>query len=72
MIPDYPWFGSTNGKGWGWVPVSWEGKLVFVAWMLALVAAYALMGKTRRFGWTVCGFVIALFLVCALTGTAPG
>ena len=72
MIPDYPWFGPRHGMGWGWAPISWEGKV-----LCALVAAIALvtcltLGRSHKTIYVAFGLAIFMVVVAALTGTGPG
>ncbi len=72
MIPDYPWFGPRHGAGWGWTPLSWEGKALCLAvFVVCLIAALA-RGRSKATFYVIGGSVVFLLIVCAITGTAPG
>lgn len=68
------WFPAKR-YGWGWgVPVTWQGWLVLVAYLLAMVAGALALNPAR----TPLGFLVlttvatAIFiLVCYLTGEPP-
>ena len=72
MIPDYPWFGPRHGMGWGWTPVSWEGKWITAAVAVILAVTVLTFGRSKKTLYIVAGSVVFLLLVCAVTGTAPG
>lgn len=66
------WFGPRDdGLGWGWRPLSWEGYLVTVAYLVTVVGyTYLLHGDH---GWLViAGSTFALVVVCVLKGSTPG
>ena len=72
MIPDYPWFGPRHGMGWGWTPVSWEGKVLTYAVIVAITITAFGFGRYRKAYYVIGGLVMFLLAVCAVTGTAPG
>jgi hypothetical protein len=71
-IPDYPWFVSRHGMGWGWAPVSWEGKTVSLVIIAAIMLVALRFGRSRITTWTAAILVALLIAICAVTGTAPG
>jgi hypothetical protein len=71
-IPDYPWFGPRHGMGWGWAPVSWEGKLACFAVFVLCLIAYLAFGRSKKTLYIIGGLVVFIVIVAALTGTAPG
>lgn len=76
MIPDYPWFGPRHGMGWGWAPITWEGKLLTFAALVAC-AILVLLGHhgritTRQTLFWILGIVAGALAIAAFTGTAPG
>lgn len=67
------WFGPRAWLGWGWTPVSWEG------WVLCLAAVAAVVGLTVLFpedpglvGPVVLVVVAVLAAACILKGSSPG
>ncbi len=72
MIPDYPWFGPRHGMGWGWAPISWEGKVLSFVVIAALLIATLRYGRSRKTFYAVCGGVVVLLVAVAVTGTTPG
>lgn len=71
MITKHPWFGPKR-IGWGWRPVSWEGWAITALIATVVVAASILFGYTPMTVYFTIGAVLALALVCSLTGTPPG
>ncbi|HEX3667366.1 MAG TPA: hypothetical protein VHU23_19245 [Rhizomicrobium sp.] len=71
MITKHPWFGPKR-IGWGWRPVSWEGWLA--TWLCAAIAVAAgvIFGNTPMTIYVCIAAVVALLIVCLLTGTGPG
>lgn len=66
-----PWFGPRHLPGWGWSPVTWQGWLVIVVFLAAIVACAVLLpGVALRLMVEVI-FIALLFAVCWLTGTPP-
>jgi len=72
MIPDYPWFGPRHGRGWGWAPITWEGKLVCAAIAVVGIGAVLYFGRSRKTLYIVAGLAVFAISVAAVTGTAPG
>ena len=72
MIPDYPWFGPQHGGAWGWSPISWEGKVLSFAVVVACIATVIAFGRSRKTLYIVGAAVVFLVAVSAITGTAPG
>ena len=65
-----PWFGPKR-FGWGWTPVTWQGWLVIVAFIAAIVlSGFYLAGATRVAVEIV--LIVVLLLVSWLTGDARG
>ena len=72
MIPDYPWFGPRHGMGWGWAPISWEGKLLCALVAVAALVAFLVFGRSRKMIYVAFGLAIFMVVAAGLTGTAPG
>jgi len=66
-----PWFGPRHLPGYGWSPITWQGWLVIVLFVVAILAcAFLLPGVALKVGAEI--VLIALLLaVCLLTGTRP-
>ena len=71
MITKHPWFGPKT-FGWGWSPVSWEGWLASAICIAVIVAAYAIWGRSPVANYVTIGSVLALVVLCWVTGTPPG
>lgn len=68
-ITKRPWFGPRKYLGWGWSPTTWQGALVSVVFVLALLANSGIF----RHGITGTLVLLALFgVVVALTSGRPG
>jgi hypothetical protein len=67
-----PWFGPKRVFGWGWTPITWQGWLMVVVFLLAiLLVAFLVPGIALKVIVEV--ILIGLLIgVCALTGTPPG
>jgi hypothetical protein len=72
MLTNYPWFGPRDGVSWGWTPLTWEGWMVSLVCIAAILAAYFYYGKTRRLYYVTGASLSVLLVICVLTGTAPG
>ena len=69
-LTERPWFGPKR-FGWGWTPVAWQGWLVVVAFLAAVVlSGFYLAGAARAAG--VVALIVVLILVAWLTGDSPG
>jgi hypothetical protein len=68
------WFGPRDG-GWGWEPISWQGRIVEVVYLLAMVAPIPILrGDLTTFfmiAWGL-GWTAALVTACVLKGTSGG
>ena len=65
------WFGPRRFGGWGWSPVTWEGwvtSLVFIVGVL--VSLFVLEDSSRAAGLLLSTGL--LIVVCLLKGTSPG
>jgi hypothetical protein len=74
-ITSTAWFGPKRGLGWGWTPTSWQGWLVSLMWVVALVAGALVLalGGNAVVMLIFEALAIALFfVVVALTGDPPG
>jgi hypothetical protein len=72
LLTKTPWFGPRRMPGWGWTPVTWQGWVVSVAFMAAIVAAALLVhGGVLKIVIEVV-LVVLLLAVSFLTGTRPG
>jgi hypothetical protein len=71
ILGEKVWFEPRRWGGWGWTPASWEGWLVIVIVVAAIVAISAVM---KGAGSVAPTFVLigALLVVCWLKGTSPG
>jgi hypothetical protein len=68
------WFGPRPFGGWGWQPASWEGWVVFVGWIAALIAVMAMTtgsSPAAKFAEVV-GLSGLLIGIGILKGTSPG
>ncbi len=67
-----PWFCPRRLPGYGWAPVTWQGWLVTIVFVVAIFAcAFLLPGVAPKVGAEI--VLIALLLaVCLVTGTRPG
>jgi len=71
MITKRPWFGPKR-IGWGWRPVSWEGWLATVLCVALVVGINVAFTGTATAVYASLTAVVALLVVCILTGTGPG
>jgi len=71
MLTEHPWFGDGSEGVW-YLPVSLEGNVVVVLWLLAMLLAYHHFGKSRRFTNSAAGLGALLVVVFVLTGVPPG
>ena len=71
MITKHPWFGPKR-IGWGWRPVSWQGWAITAGSVAVVVVATMAFGDTPMTVYIAVGSIVALVLVCSLTGTRPG
>ena len=70
-LVDRPWFGPRR-FGWGWTPVTWQGWVVTLVFVAAMVlCAFLLPGTVAKVVADVV-LIVLLVVVCALTGTRPG
>ena len=71
LVGEKVWFGPRR-FGWppGWEPVSWEGWVASLVWVVVVVAATLLDGGVRVA--TLVISVAAYLGLCALKGTSPG
>lgn len=69
-ITGKPWFGPRR-FGWGWTPITWEGWVVSLVFLAAIVAAARLLTSTLR-TVVIILLVVALLVASYLTGGAPG
>ncbi len=63
------WFGPRRGVGWGWSPVSPEGRAVS---LLGVVAIACVAVLARHDWWIALVVAAALVIVVFLKGTSPG
>ena len=65
------WFGPRR-YGWppGWEPVSWEGWVATLAWVVALLGVPAIHGPLQLV--LAAGACLGLIVTCVLKGTSPG
>ena len=67
------WFAAKR-SGWGWsFPCAWQGWVVFVVWLLLLVAT-AFLTLPGHFGFWIASVVAlggALVMVCVVKGERP-
>lgn len=63
------WWFKRRRYGWGWYPVSVEGWLVTVAYLIGVVAL-GLLSPSWRFGGIAVS-TVALLWVCFIKGPAP-
>ena len=69
-LTERPWFGPKR-FGWGWTPVAWQGWLVVVAFLAAVVLSGFYLGGAARAA-VVVALIVVLILVAWLTGDSPG
>jgi hypothetical protein len=69
-LTERPWFGPKR-FGWGWTPVTWQGWLVVVAFLAAVVLSGFYLAGAARVAVVVV-LIVVLTLVAWLTGDAPG
>jgi hypothetical protein len=70
-VTNRPWFGPKRTIGWGWTPVSWQGVVVSVVF-LVLVLASVIFWQGWGAAIAVPVLVGLLLVVCLLTGDPPG
>jgi hypothetical protein len=63
------WFGPRRGMGWGWSPISREGRIVSLVGVVAIVCVAVLIPHDWWVGLVVAA---ALVIVAFLKGTSPG
>jgi hypothetical protein len=69
LVGDEPWFGPRRA-GWGWSPITWQGWVMTVGVLVAVVAGVvAQEGALLAFGIAL---VPVLIVVSVLKGTSPG
>jgi len=69
-LTERPWFGPKR-FGWGWTPVAWQGWLVVVAFLAAVVLSGLYLAGAARAA-VVVALIVVLTLVAWLTGDSPG
>jgi len=75
MLRTGPYWFPAKRYGWGWgLPTTWEGWVVFVAFIVLLVlAGVAFPPRTKRPAFLACVLVLGglLLTVCWLKGEPP-
>jgi hypothetical protein len=69
-VTSRPWFGPKKYLGWGWRPVSWQGRLVSAIFVVMLVVTPFVVGGSRGIVFAV--LIIMFGVVVVLTGDRPG
>ena len=69
-LTERPWFGPKR-LGWGWTAVAWQGWLVIVAFLAAIILSALYLAGVLRVVAEV-ALIAILILVAWLTGDAPG
>jgi len=67
------WF-STKRYGWGWIPSSWQGWAVFVAYLVIVISVSVLLGPNAgvmEHIFAVTSLTAVLVLICWLKGGPP-
>ena len=65
------WFGKRI-LGWGYRPISLEGWLITVVFLIAIIADHVYNHKTTK-GYAILAIIMVIFLIIAyLTSDAPG
>ena len=71
-VTSKPWFGPKKHVGWGWSPISWEGYLATVVFLVAVFGSLAVLPRTGS-AYIVAAVVFSAFLLLVvLTGDPPG
>ena len=71
MMTKTPWFGPRGSGGWGWTPVTWQGWAISIGFIVVAMAIGLIPGIRYRLS-IIAVLVVALIVVCAITGTKPG
>jgi len=67
------WFGPKRRLGWGWTPISWQGWLFTVVWIVVvLTGSVALAGHLIAFVAFETLAVVVMVGVAWVTGGPPG
>ena len=66
------WFGPKKWIGWGWSPVSWEGWMVILVYIVLAAWVFPGFSRSETGTGTIIGLTFALIIVVILTGDKPG
>ena len=77
--PRKPWFKAKH-YGWGWYPVTWQGWLVLVVYLVLVVGELVVIDRQSHsvsdtllnFVPDALGFTVILLLICYWKGEKPG
>lgn len=72
------WF-KRKSYGWGWMPVSWEGWVIILVYVLALVSNFITIDNVQHSGSDILInfaprfiiFSLALIFICYMKGDKP-
>lgn len=64
------WFGPKSYVGWGWRPLTWQGWLVTLGFVILVIGALRISPGTRVLD--VVAALLVFCLVVLLTGDPPG
>ncbi len=67
-----PWFGPRRFPNWGWTPITWQGWVVTVVLVGAMIAGARLIPVQSVKVAVVLVLIAVLLAVSVLTGTRPG
>lgn len=69
LLARFEWFGPRRSGGWGWSPISWQGWLVMLVFLAAILWAASRRPPRLRILMVLVGAFIA---ICYITGGPPG
>ena len=67
-----PWFGPKRVAGWGLTPVSWQGWVATVVYVILDLVVVRVLWTTTASVFVVALLTMAFVALALLTGTAPG
>jgi hypothetical protein len=70
LLTQKPWFGPRR-FGWGWSPYAWQGWLVTVVCLAAIIVGGEFLHGTAKIVAVIVA-VLVFLAICAVTGTKPG